>query len=361
MALPMPMARSPEVGSVVRFTIGDVVIGEAPGQSVITPVDLVSNSDASHPTVINIVCFLLTLDEDGNPDNGIQISEAVRNMAQGKLIDFAQSTSAFAASGSIQTVVSEFTAVTVAGARTLVAESYAQTHLSSTVWGIYAGSYNGTFSGDDSGSFSVTTLPDGSVTGTGTFDSVGTFSVSGQLATSGTFIFAMDGTSTVTSFTGTIDLDGTITGIWKNAGATGAFTGQRSSTGSGGDVGGSTSSPYGSVTITGDGSYAGIFFAPDTGSDYGIGGVYGGLAIWSEGLLMLSANFKTISYYYGKDISFENIYSVTYSCQSGIYGSNGDCSGVSNDVGTRTVTFLNVELQAPGLGDVILLNGALKY
>jgi len=68
-----------EVGSVVRFMIGDVVIGEAPGQSVITPIDLVSGSDASHPTVINIVCFLLTLDEDGNPDNGIQISEAVRN------------------------------------------------------------------------------------------------------------------------------------------------------------------------------------------------------------------------------------------------------------------------------------------
>ena len=353
-----------EVGSVVRFMIGDVVIGEAPGQSVVTPVDLVSGSNASHPTVINIVSFLLTLDEDGNPDNGIQISEMVRSLAQGKSIDFTQATSAFAADGNVQTVVSEFTAVTVAGARTLVTESYAQTHLSGTIWGIYAGSYTGTFSGDDSGSLSVTILSDGSVTGTGAFDSVGAFTVSGQLVTNGVLVFAMDGALTDASFIGTIDLDGGITGSWKNAGATGAFTGQRSNTGSSGDAGNQDS-----IVLTGDiPSYITGSYTPSSATKLST------TISWSSGWEnYLSDGYWSLSIAFASDtefieqISFQwtgyvgsTVESIVYSCV--IWSSDNDCNNASIDIINRRVIFTSVALQdIVGGTPSATLNGTLKY
>lgn len=52
---------------------------------------------------------------------------------------------------------------------------------------------------------------------------------------------------------------------------------------------------------------------------------------------------------------------IDYSCESGLVGLYGDCSGATFDHDTRTVTFSNVQLQAPGFGTVITLNGSLTY
>jgi|GEM_PF-1486677 len=68
---------------------GKVILGQALAKKVITPVDIVSGAlDETNPTVINICRFLLSLDIDGNPDNGISISDKVGEALVGLSIDF---------------------------------------------------------------------------------------------------------------------------------------------------------------------------------------------------------------------------------------------------------------------------------
>ena len=66
-------------GETVTFSIGGIIIGATKVKPVITPVDLVTGAlDENDPAVTNITRFLITLDEDNNPDNGITISPAVK-------------------------------------------------------------------------------------------------------------------------------------------------------------------------------------------------------------------------------------------------------------------------------------------
>lgn len=78
-----------EDGKTVTFKLGDILIGEAPANQTMTPVDLVQGATSySHPTVVNIIRFLQTLDEDSNPYNGIRLTENVRYSARGVSVDF---------------------------------------------------------------------------------------------------------------------------------------------------------------------------------------------------------------------------------------------------------------------------------
>ena len=105
----------------MQFFIGDIVIGGAAAASIMTPVSLVQGAaDETNPTVTNIARFLQTLDNDGNPSNGITITTAVNNLAVGRTINFNQSVASFGNDTNVQTVVSALTAVTSAGTRPLV-------------------------------------------------------------------------------------------------------------------------------------------------------------------------------------------------------------------------------------------------
>ncbi|MCP4347788.1 MAG: serine hydrolase [Desulfobacterales bacterium] len=80
-----------EEGKSVTFKIGDIVLGEAPGKAVITPIDIVQGAaDETNQAVTNILRFIQTLDDDYNPDNGIFISEEVREKASGKNVVFSE-------------------------------------------------------------------------------------------------------------------------------------------------------------------------------------------------------------------------------------------------------------------------------
>ena len=68
-----------EEGKTVRFSVGGVLIGESVAAEVITPVNLVEGGDLSSPAVVNIARFLQTLDEDGDPTNGISVSTSIAN------------------------------------------------------------------------------------------------------------------------------------------------------------------------------------------------------------------------------------------------------------------------------------------
>lgn len=73
-----------EVNAGITFFLGGVTLGTTAGQALITPVHLVANgSNTSNIEVQNIARFLQMLDNNGNPDDGIVISEAVRQIANG--------------------------------------------------------------------------------------------------------------------------------------------------------------------------------------------------------------------------------------------------------------------------------------
>jgi hypothetical protein len=59
-----------EVGNTVRFSIGDIALGQpVTGKAVITPLDLVENGTSDTPAVINIARLLQSL--DSQPGDGI--------------------------------------------------------------------------------------------------------------------------------------------------------------------------------------------------------------------------------------------------------------------------------------------------
>ncbi len=204
-----------ETNETVTFSIGDITLGSTSGAAVITPVDMVNGATSeTDPVVTNIARFLQTLDDDGNPDNGIMISNTVSNLAAGKNIDFMLSTSDFENNGNVQTVIADLTASTSAGARTLVTATQAQTHLNGSLIALLSGNYSGSFSGGDTGTFSITIDNDGTITGTGQ-GSDEAFSISGSVNSNGAA--AAGNATTGASFVMNINRDGTVSGTWTNS------------------------------------------------------------------------------------------------------------------------------------------------
>lgn len=76
-------------GEQVTFSIGGIVLGTTLAGPVVTPLMLVDGATgANDPRVINIVRLLLTLDSDGNPDNGIEITADAHTAAAGLSVGF---------------------------------------------------------------------------------------------------------------------------------------------------------------------------------------------------------------------------------------------------------------------------------
>ncbi len=68
-------------GETVTFSIGAIEFPSVPAGSVITPMDIFSSASTTDTRVVNLTRLLLTLDADGNPDNGITISNAAYTAA----------------------------------------------------------------------------------------------------------------------------------------------------------------------------------------------------------------------------------------------------------------------------------------
>ena len=120
-------------GETVTFSIGGVVLGSTTAGPVVTPLSLVSGATGpTDPVVTNIVRFLLTLDEDGDPDNGITISAAVTAAAAGLSLDF--TTVDLAADTGVIALLAA-----LSPPPTLVSSAVAQAHFTeilATTWGI---------------------------------------------------------------------------------------------------------------------------------------------------------------------------------------------------------------------------------
>ena len=87
-------------GEIIRFAIGDLELGAAPGAETVTPLSVTEGAaDADDPGVTNRLILLQSLDADGDLNNGIQISDAIRTRvsAEAGMIDFAQAPDDFRA------------------------------------------------------------------------------------------------------------------------------------------------------------------------------------------------------------------------------------------------------------------------
>lgn len=85
-----------------------------------------------------------------------------------------------------------------------------------TIAASIAGVWMGTFSGDDSGSFTITVDTSGDITGSGTSAAAGVFDVVGAVSPVGDLVATGGGTSDGSTFTGTLSPTGTGSGTWEN-------------------------------------------------------------------------------------------------------------------------------------------------
>lgn len=217
-----------EVGQSVNFSIGGVTVGNTQGRSVVTPVDLVPGGNTNSVTVQNITRFLMMLDRDGDPTNGIEISSAVQTASTTwTTIDLSAANLAVEAAQ----VVANASAVDGV-AHVLPTPTAAKTHITSTLRCTYAGAFKGTYSGSDSGRATVfndssTALITGfgySVIANEFFNLSGTNAIDFGLGTN----FVSGSVTTGSSFSGQFSSPDNAVGSWSHPlGSSGSFSLQR--------------------------------------------------------------------------------------------------------------------------------------
>ena len=95
-------------GETVTFSIGSLILGSTVAKPIIMQLDLVPGAaSVADPRVSNMLALLLTLDEDGNLNNGIQISPAISEIVSkhADTINFDQKTMAFASDGKVKAML----------------------------------------------------------------------------------------------------------------------------------------------------------------------------------------------------------------------------------------------------------------
>ncbi|MCE9678623.1 hypothetical protein LZP69_05375 [Shewanella sp. AS1] len=90
-------------GDSVTFFIGDLVFPATAATGVVTPLDIAGTDDVTDQKVVNMVRLLQTLDQDGDPENGITITETAASAAEP--VDFDVPPDEFAASDAVKTVI----------------------------------------------------------------------------------------------------------------------------------------------------------------------------------------------------------------------------------------------------------------
>lgn len=216
-------------GDTVTFSIGGVTLGSSVASGVVTPVDLVSGGSSSSSTVLNIVRFLMMLDSNGNPDDGIAISADVQTAAGAwATLDF--SNQSF--DTDVAPMITECQTAD-GGTHTLPSAVTAQNHLEASLRCAYSGAFRGTFSGSDSGTFGVIVDPQtGEVRGaaySATYDSTTEAYGSGIVDYDQTMAFITGFVDTGATFQGQLTTPNTMSGTWQDSSTSdhGSFSGNR--------------------------------------------------------------------------------------------------------------------------------------
>ena len=214
----------------VAFSIGGVALGSGAGKSVMTPLDLVENGSFASDEVINKTRFLMMLDENNKPSDGIVISSKVQEKAKSwGLVDFSSDNFPTADVNSI--VVDASVEDGISHALPTIATAGA--HLKTTILCASSGAFVGTYKGTEEGNFAFIVDPvAGDVKGS-------TYKASAEapvevMTTTGVdygndfeFVSSEAGAK---SFTGKLSSADAMSGLWvdsANADNKGDFTGSR--------------------------------------------------------------------------------------------------------------------------------------
>lgn len=219
-----------EIGKSVAFSIGGVSLGSAAGHSVVTPVDLVASGATSSQAVQNLVRFLMMLDTDANPANGIQISPAVQAAAASwSAVNFDQTEANFTTA--VSPIVTAANTADGIGTHALPTAAAAKTHVESTLRCARSGGFKGTFSGGDSGAFGIRIdAATGMATGVGYSQNLkSVFVITGTTAMSldQNATFTSGVASTGATYSGKMTSPDAISGSWTNAPINGTYAGSR--------------------------------------------------------------------------------------------------------------------------------------
>jgi hypothetical protein len=143
-------------GETVTFSIGGITLPPVAASDTVTPLMVFETSDFTDPRVVNLGRLLQSLDDDGNLDNGIQITAEARTAATGVTLDFAVPTATFEANTSVVNLLAagggSVTLVSAEDAIAHMQEQAAQNNLS------LVGSW---FIAEEGALISVTLFPNG--------------------------------------------------------------------------------------------------------------------------------------------------------------------------------------------------------
>lgn len=117
-------------GENITFSIGSLQLPAVLANATITPLDIAKTTDVNNQVVSNILVLLQSLDEDGNPANGISIPAAAAAKTTSGII-FDVSPGAFSANTAVISLVANSGSVNT----TLIAEATARAHFQGTLSG----------------------------------------------------------------------------------------------------------------------------------------------------------------------------------------------------------------------------------
>ena len=198
-------------GESVTFSVGGVVLGSVSSPlAVVTPLDLVgTGASPTHPQVRNIVRFLMSISSSDPTTGKITIDPTVVSATGAKSIDFAKVSDA-----DLDALIN---AVKPASAK-LFTRAEAESHMSRSLGGLFAGTYTGSFTGTLKGTWTVAISASGIITSgsyTNTLGEKGT--VTGTISTTvgANSTYAYTGNADAAVWKGTLNVQtGKFSGTW---------------------------------------------------------------------------------------------------------------------------------------------------
>ena len=116
-------------GETVTFSIGKIDLPPVTANTTITPLNLANTTDVNHQVVSNLLVLLQSLDTDGNPSNGIQISSTAHTAAT-STVDFNVTPTTFRTNAVVTNLISNSGSTNTAPVSLVSAVSHFQTTLS---------------------------------------------------------------------------------------------------------------------------------------------------------------------------------------------------------------------------------------
>ena len=141
------------VAQLISFSFNNIELGSTTGKAIITPLDLSDSATINDLKVINVTRFLIMLDSDGDPSNGIfpsqQLLDGVSQFTWDSP-DFSNDTFEF--SPTLAGIISDINSID-SQQHALPTSQQAQIHLRSSLSCLSSGIYAGDFDGGDNGHY----------------------------------------------------------------------------------------------------------------------------------------------------------------------------------------------------------------